>query len=184
MLDWIMKLFWWDYTAKEIAKLEIIVRDINHFYDKMDKLSDDEVKWKTEEFKKRLNKWETLDDILPEAFAVVKQACKRMVGNKYEVKGKKIEWNMIPYDVQLIWWIILHQGKIAEMKTWEWKTLVATLPVYLNALEWKWVHVVTVNDYLASRDAEWMGHLYNWLIYQSKMNDAKATQLCNSGWNR
>jgi len=120
MLDWIMKLFWWDYTAKEIAKLEVIVRDINHFYDEMNKLSDDNIKAKTDEFKKRLKKWETLDDILPEAFAVVKQACKRMMWNKYEVKWKKIEWNMIPYDVQLIWWIILHQGKIAEMKTWEW----------------------------------------------------------------
>ena len=163
MLDWIIKLFAGDYTAKELAKLETKVRDINHFYEKFDKLWDDKIKSKTDEFKKRLDKGETLDDILPEAFAVVKQACKRMSGEKYNVKWKKVEWNMIPYDVQLIGGIILHQGKIAEMKTGEGKTLVATLPVYLNALSRKGVYVVTVNDYLASRDAEWMGHLYNWL---------------------
>ena len=164
MLERIQKLFGGDYTAKEIAKLETIVRDINHLYEKYDELSDDQIKAKTQEFQKRVQeKWENLDDILPEAFAVVKQACKRMYSQKFEVKWDNIEWNMIPYDVQLIWGIILHQWKIAEMKTWEWKTLVATLPVYLNALEGKWVHVVTVNDYLASRDAEWMWHLYNWL---------------------
>jgi len=161
MLERIKRIFGLDYTEQEIAKLRVIVRDINHFYDDFDKLSDDELKAKTEEFKDRVqNKWESLDDILPEAFAVVKQACKRMCGNTYDVKWEKMTWDMIPYDVQLIWWIILHQGKIAEMKTWEWKTLVATLPVYLNALEWKWVHVVTVNDYLASRDAAWMWNLY------------------------
>ncbi len=166
MLARIQKVFGGDYTAKEIAKLEVTVRDINHLYEEYNKLSDDQIKSKTEEFKKRIQeKWETLDDILPEAFAVVKQACTRMCGKKYEVKWDKIEWNMIPYDVQLIGGMILHQGRIAEMKTGEGKTLVATLPVYLNALEGKGVHVVTVNDYLASRDAEWMGHLYNrlWL---------------------
>lgn len=164
MLERIKKVFWLDYTEKEVSKLRIIVRDINHFYEDFDKLSDDEIKAKTEEFKDRVqNKWESLDDILPEAFATVKQACKRMCGNTYDVKGEKMTWDMIPYDVQLIWGIILHQWKIAEMKTWEWKTLVATLPVYLNALEWKWVHVVTVNDYLASRDASWMWNLYKWL---------------------
>ncbi len=162
MLERIQKVFGGDYTAKEIAKLEITVREINHFYKNYDKLSDDKIKEKTKEFKKRIQeKWETLNGILPEAFAIVKQACKRMSGKTYEVKWDKLEWNMIPYDVQLIWWIILHQGKIAEMKTWEGKTLVATLPVYLNALSGKGVHVVTVNDYLASRDAEWMWHLYD-----------------------
>jgi len=162
MLERIKRIFGLDYTEQEIAKLRVVVRDINHFYDDFDKLSDDELKAKTEEFKDRVqNKWESLDDILPEAFAVVKQACKRMCGNTYDVKWEKMVRDMIPYDVQLIWWMILHQWKIAEMKTWEWKTLVATLPVYLNALEWKWVHVVTVNDYLASRDAAWMWNLYN-----------------------
>lgn len=101
--------------------------------------------------------------MLPEAFAVVKQACKRLVGTKVKVKGQELTWNMIPYDVQLIGGIILHQGKIAEMKTGEGKTLVAVAPVYLNALAGKGVHVVTVNDYLASRDSEWMAHVYTWL---------------------
>jgi len=164
MIEWIKKLFMGDYTAEELAKLDVTVREINHFYDKLDKLSDDKIKAKTDELKKRVQEqWESLNDVLPEAFAVVKQACKRMCGQNFDVKWKKLEWNMIPYDVQLVGWIILHQGKIAEMKTGEGKTLVATLPVYLNALEWKWVHVVTVNDYLASRDAEWMWHLYSWL---------------------
>ena len=161
MLEWIKKVFGMDYTEKEISKLRIVVREINQHFQEYEKLSDEQIKAKTEEFKKRIQeKWESLDNILPEAFAVVKQAAKRMCEQTFDVKGEKILRNMIPYDVQLIGWIILHQGKIAEMKTWEWKTLVATLPVYLNALEWKWVHVVTVNDYLASRDAEWMWHLY------------------------
>jgi len=161
MLEWIKKVFGMDYTEKEISKLRIVVREINEHFQEYEKLSDEQIKAKTEEFKKRIQeKWESLDSILPEAFAVVKQAAKRMCEQTFDVKGEKILRNMIPYDVQLIGWIILHQGKIAEMKTWEWKTLVATLPVYLNALEWKWVHVVTVNDYLASRDAEWMWHLY------------------------
>jgi len=164
MLAWIKKVFGLNYTEKEISKLNVTVREINQFFGEYEKLSDEQIKAKTEEFKKRVQeKWESLDDILPEAFAVVKQAAKRMCGNRYDVKGDKLLWNMIPYDVQLIWGIILHQGKISEMKTWEGKTLVATLPVYLNALSGKWVHVVTVNDYLASRDAEWMWHLYQWL---------------------
>ena len=153
----------WNYNERQLKKIKPIVKKINEYYENRHSLSDEQIKAKTEEFKKRLEKWETLDDILPEAFATVKQACKRMVWQVFEVKWHKIKWDMIPYDVQLIGWIILHQGKIAEMKTWEGKTLVATLPVYLNALEWKWVHVVTVNDYLAERDAMWMWNLYWWL---------------------
>ena len=156
-LSW---LIWWDYNQKQINTLWPIVNKINERYDKFDSLTDDEIKAKTPEFKQRLENWETLDDILPEAFAAVKQACKRMVWETYEVKWEKQTWNMIPYDVQLLWGIILHQWKIAEMKTWEWKTLVAAAPVYLNALSGKWVHVVTVNDYLASRDAQWIWYLY------------------------
>jgi len=164
MLAWIKKVFGLNYTEKEINKISVAVEEINQFFDKYEKLSDEQIKAKTEEFKKRVQKkWESLDSILPEAFAVVKQAAKRMCGNKFDVKWDKLLWNMVPYDVQLIWGIILHQGKISEMKTWEGKTLVATLPVYLNALSGKGVHVVTVNDYLASRDAEWMWHLYKWL---------------------
>lgn len=107
-------------------------------------LSDEQLKDKTKEYKKRLSDGETLDDLLPEAYATVREAARRVL-------------NMEPFRVQLIGGIILHQGRIAEMKTGEGKTLVSTLPAYLNALEGKGVHVVTVNDYLAARDAAWMG---------------------------
>ncbi len=101
-----------------------------------------------------------LDEILPEAFAVVKETCRRLVGKSWEVAGTKITWDMIPYDVQLIGGVVLHNGKIAEMATGEGKTLVATLPIYLNALTGRGVHIVTVNDYLAKRDSEWMGEIF------------------------
>ena len=101
-----------------------------------------------------------LDDILPEAFAVVKQTCKRLCGKEWTASGNKIRWNMIPYDVQLIGGIVLHQGKISEMATGEGKTLVASLPLYLNALAGRVVHLITVNDYLAKRDSEWMGEIF------------------------
>jgi len=133
-----------------------LVKEINERYERFDDLSDEDIKAKTGEFKQRIREGESLDALLPEAFAVVKHACKRMVGMEIEVKGKKMTWDMVPYDVQFVGGIILHQGKIAEMKTGEGKTLVAVAPVYLNALTDKPVHVVTVNDYLASRDAEWM----------------------------
>ena len=116
----------------------------------MERLSDSELRNKTEEFKARLSGGETLDDILPEAFAVVREAAKRTV-------------KMRPFDVQVMGGIVLHQGRIAEMKTGEGKTLVATMPVYLNALTGEGVHVVTVNDYLARRDSEWMGEIYKFL---------------------
>ena len=106
---------------------------------------------------------ETLDEILPEAFATVREACRRLVGTTVNVTGRDIEWNMVPYDVQLMGGIQLHLGKIAEMATGEGKTLVATLPLYLNALPGRGVHLVTVNSYLARRDSQWMGHLYNYL---------------------
>lgn len=151
----------WDYNEKQLKKFSPLLDQIHTHYNSFDALSDLEIQAKTQEFRERLEKEESLDDILPEAFAVVKQACKRMLGSQVEVKGEMLTWNMVPYDVQLIWWIILHKGIIAEMKTGEGKTLVAVAPVYLNALSWKWVHVVTVNDYLASRDAQWMGHVYS-----------------------
>ena len=116
----------------------------------MQALSDEELRGKTEEYKKRLTEGETLDDLLPEAYATVREAAKRVL-------------NMEHYRVQLIGGIILHQGRIAEMRTGEGKTLVSTLPAYLNALEGKGVHVVTVNDYLAKRDAEWMGQVHEFL---------------------
>jgi preprotein translocase subunit SecA len=103
---------------------------------------------------------EILDQLLPEAFAVIKSTCVRLIGKSWTMAGNKITWDMIPYDVQLIGGIVLHQGKIAEMATGEGKTLVATLPMYLNALTSRGVHLITVNDYLAKRDSEWMGEIF------------------------
>ena len=138
------------YSEREVKKVMPIVKKINDLEEEMAKLKDSELVGKTAEFKKQLAEGKTLDEILPEAFAVVREASKRVLGMRH-------------FDVQLIGGIILHQGRIAEMKTGEGKTLVATLPVYLNALEGKGVHVVTVNDYLAKRDSEWMGKLYKFL---------------------
>ena len=163
MFDKIFAFITGDYNKKEIDKLLPLVDQIKVRFAEYETLSDDEIKAKTPEFQERLAKGETLDDILPEAFAVVKQACKRMVGQTVDVKGEPLVWNMVPYDVQLLGGVILHRGTITEMKTGEGKTLVAVMPVYLNALSGKGVHVVTVNDYLASRDAQWMGHVYAWL---------------------
>ena len=138
------------YSEKEVKRVKPLVAKINALEEEMEKLSDSELRGKTEYFKKQLADGKTLDDILPEAYAVVREASKRVLGMRH-------------FDVQLIGGIILHQGRIAEMKTGEGKTLVATLPVYLNALEGKGVHVITVNDYLAKRDSEWMGKLYKFL---------------------
>ena len=138
------------YSQKEVKRVKPIVNKINELEEEISKLSDSELRGKTDYFKKQLAEGKTLDDILPEAFAVVREASKRVLGMRH-------------FDVQLIGGIILHQGRIAEMKTGEGKTLVATLPVYLNALEGKGVHVITVNDYLAKRDSEWMGKLYKFL---------------------
>ncbi|MBR4151019.1 MAG: preprotein translocase subunit SecA [Firmicutes bacterium] len=139
-----------DWNSKEIKKIEKIVDQVEAYDEAMQALSDDELKAKTPYFKERLANGETLDDILPEAFAVCREAAWRSLGMKH-------------FRVQIIGGVVLHQGNIAEMKTGEGKTLVATLPVYLNALEGKGVHVVTVNDYLAKRDMEWMGKLYSFL---------------------
>ena len=144
-----MKLFK-SYSEKEVKRVMPLVTKINSLENEMEKLSDEELKAKTPYFKDLLKEGKTLDDILPEAFAVVREASKRVLGMRH-------------FDVQLIGGIILHQGRIAEMKTGEGKTLVATLPAYLNALEGNGVHIITVNDYLAKRDSEWMGKLYNFL---------------------
>ena len=138
------------YSEKEVKRIMPIVDKINSLEDEISKLTDEELKNKTNEFKEQLDNGKTLDDILPEAFAVVREASKRVLGMRH-------------FDVQLIGGIILHQGRIAEMKTGEGKTLVATLPVYLNALTGRGVHVITVNDYLAKRDSEWMGKLYKFM---------------------
>ena len=149
LLGFIQKLLG-NKNAKEIKRIRSIVEEINGLEPSLLSLSDTSLRAKTEEFKERLAKGETLDDILPEAFAVVREASKRVLGMRH-------------FDVQMIGGIVLHRGNIAEMRTGEGKTLVATLPVYLNALSGKGVHVVTVNDYLAKRDSEWMGRLYNFL---------------------
>ena len=146
----IMRKIFKSYSEKEVKRVMPIVQKINGLEEEMSKLSDKELRGKTEYFKEQLKNGKTLDDILPEAFAVVREASKRVLGMRH-------------FDVQLVGGIILHQGRIAEMKTGEGKTLVATLPVYLNALEGKGVHVITVNDYLAKRDSEWMGKLYKFL---------------------
>ena len=138
------------YSEKEVKRIMPIVEKINSLEPEIQKLTDEELKNKTNEFKEQLKQGKTLDDILPEAFALVREASKRVLGMRH-------------FDVQLIGGIILHQGRIAEMKTGEGKTLVATLPVYLNALTGKGVHVITVNDYLAKRDSEWMGKLYKFM---------------------
>ena len=138
------------HSGRELKKIKPIADRIEALADKYGEMSDAELRAKTDEFKARLGKGEALDDILPEAFATVREASKRVLG-------------MYPFRVQLIGGIVLHQGRISEMKTGEGKTLVATLPAYLNALEGKGVHIVTVNDYLAKRDSEWMGKVYRFL---------------------
>ena len=135
------------HSENELKRIYPIVDRIDALEPEIQVLSDQELKDKTREFKQRLSDGETLDDILPEAYAVVREAAKRSLGMRH-------------YRVQLIGGIILHQGRIAEMRTGEGKTLVSTLPAYLNALSGKGVHIVTVNDYLAKRDAEWMGKVH------------------------
>ena len=147
MLDSILKKIFGDPNEKELKQIKVIVDKINSLEKSMESLSSANLAAKTGEFKVRLQKGETLDDLLPEAFAVVREASRRVTGMRH-------------FDVQMIGGIVLHRGKIAEMRTGEGKTLVATLPVYLNALTGKGVHVVTVNDYLAKRDSEDMGRIY------------------------
>ena len=149
MFNWTKKLFG-DPNEKELKTIEPLVEKINSYEQTISILNDEDLKKKTGEFKRRLKQGETLDDLLPESFAVVREVAKRIT-------------KMRPFDVQLIGGIVLHQGKIAEMATGEGKTLVATMPAYLNALTGESVHVVTVNDYLAKRDRHWMGGIYEFL---------------------
>lgn len=188
---------------KDVKLLEPVVDEINAFYEEYQKLTDDELRAKTQELKQRIHEAvdenekrtlelqeklkediphderndiydeledlekeydetikDKLEEVLPEAFAIVKDTCRRLCGTEWEAAGTRVQWNMVPFDVQLIGGIVLHQGKIAEMATGEGKTLVATLPMFLNALVGKGVHLVTVNDYLAKRDSEWMGEIF------------------------
>lgn len=203
MFDSLLKKLFGDKNVKATKDLWPIVDQINKETEKLQSLTDDELRAKTAEFKQRIAEAthdiitpleelktklasvqsaeekhalhdeiegyedqltdryeEILTEILPEAFAVVKDTCRRLVGRSWDVAGSKATWEMVPYDVQLIGGMVLHSGKIAEMATGEGKTLVATLPVYLNALTGRGVHLVTVNDYLAKRDSEWMGEVY------------------------
>ncbi len=162
MINLLKSIFGTKHT-RDIKKLRPYVARINEFDEQYKRLSDDELKAKTPEFKERIQKGETLDDILCEAFAAVKNCCRRLCGIEFEVCGHMLKWDMVPFDVQLMGGVVLHQGKIAEMQTGEGKTLVATLPLYLNALSGKNVNLVTVNDYLALRDSQWMGQIFRWL---------------------
>jgi preprotein translocase subunit SecA len=163
MFDSLMKMVFGSKHEREAKRLLPVVEEINRFAGEYASLSDEALARKTVEFRGRLAEGETLDDLLPEAFAAVKDTCRRLVGRSWPVVGVETRWDMVPYDVQLLGGVVLHQGKIAEMATGEGKTLVATMPLYLNALAQKGAHLVTVNDYLARRDAEWMGEIYKFL---------------------
>src|SRR5205807_839013 len=150
MLDKALAKVFGTKNEREIKRMAPLIQHIGSLEPELQKLSDQELAAKTPEFKQRLEQGAALDDLLPEAFATVREVGRRVL-------------NMRHFDVQLIGGAVLHRGRIAEMKTGEGKTLVATLPAYLNALEGKGVHVVTVNDYLARRDSEWMGKIYRFL---------------------
>jgi preprotein translocase subunit SecA len=172
MVGWILKKILGSKNQRELRRLAPIVRRINELDEQFKSLSDDALRAKTAAWKEELPKipdlqdqWKKLDEILPEAFAVVKNAARRLKERQqtFSVCDQPMVWDMVHFDVQLLGGVVLHRGRIAEMATGEGKTLVATLPLYLNALTGRGAHLVTVNDYLARRDAEWMGQLYNFL---------------------
>ena len=170
MLNFIIKKIVGSQNERQVKKMRPLVKKINDFEASLQPLSDDALREKTAAWKAELSQIKDdaelavrLEEILPEAYAVVKAACRRLCGQEITVRSHPLKWEMVPFDVQLIGGAALHRGKIAEMATGEGKTLVATLPVYLNALTTRGVHVVTVNDYLAARDSEWMGAVYKFL---------------------
>ena len=163
MISWLLKKFSGRHYRKFLERCRPIVIRINEWERSCQSLTDDQLRAKTGEFRDRFKAGETLDQLLPEAFAVVKNTARRLYGRKITVCEHELTWDMVHYDVQLIGGIALHEGKIAEMATGEGKTLVATLPLYLNALSGRNAQLVTANDYLARRDAEWMGYIYNFL---------------------
>jgi preprotein translocase subunit SecA len=146
-------------SQRDFSRHAPILDEVNRHAASFEGYTEEQFRAKTDEFRSRLAAGETPDDILPEAYALVKTACKALVGTSWDVCGIPITWEMVPYDVQIVGGIVLHEGKIAEMATGEGKTLVATMPLYLNAVTGRGVHLVTVNDYLARRDSEWMGQL-------------------------
>ncbi len=149
--------------SRLIKKYNKIVAEVNRWEEKFQSLSDEELRNKTLEFRNRLKNGEALDALLPEAYAAVKSACRRLCGTQVEFSGYHQKWDMVPYDVQMIGGIAMHYGAIAEMQTGEGKTLTASMPLYLNALTGKPVHLVTVNDYLAKRDCQWIGAIFQFL---------------------
>src|SRR6516162_3447899 len=146
MFEKLLKSVFGSKHDREVTRVRPLVDEINRFADEYTSLDDAALREKTAEFRARLAEGETLDDLLPEAFAAVKETCRRLCGRSWKVVGIDVRWDMVPYDVQLIGGIMLHEGKIAEMATGEGKTLVATMPIYLNALAGKGAHLVTVND--------------------------------------
>ena len=195
-------------SEREMKKLAPVISQINQKYESLSTKSQNDLLNKTTELKEfviktRLDKERSLSEsmdkkqrqseilkaeqgalglIMVEAFAIVKDTCRRMCGSSWRVSGSEIKWEMIPYDVQLLGAITLHNGKVAEMKTGEGKTLVATMPIFLNALTGRGVHVITVNDYLAQRDAEWMGEVYKRLgltvgFILNSMNNAQRREM-------
>src|SRR5512142_767429 len=179
MISWLLNKFSGRHYRKFLERCRPIVARINEVETSYQALTDDQLKAKTAEFRERFKAGETLDQLLPEAFAAVKNTARRLFGQKIMVCEHELTWDMIHYDVQLIGGIALHEGKIAEMATGEGKTLVATLPLYLNALSGRNAQLVTANDYLARRDSEWMGYLYQFLgvsvgcIQQLMSNDLR-----------
>src|SRR2546428_13511918 len=168
MVGWVLKKILGSKNQRELKRLMPIVRRTNEFDEQFKSLSDEALRAKTAAWKEELAKipeleeqWRRLDEILPEAFAVVKNAARRLKERRhsFSVCDQPLTWDMVHFDVQLVGGMVLHRGRIAEMATGEGKTLVATLPLYLNALTGRGAHLVTVNDYLARRDAEWMGQL-------------------------
>ena len=195
-------------SEREMKKLAPTIKKINQYYETLSSKSDEDLIEKTQKLKEfviktreekesslslSMDKKEraseilkaeqgALDLIMVEAFAIVKDTCRRMFGSLWKASGQEIKWEMIPYDVQLLGAITLHNGKVAEMKTGEGKTLVATMPIFLNALTGRGVHVITVNDYLAQRDAEWMGEVYKRLgltvgFIINSMNNIKRREM-------
>ena len=186
MFATIVKKVFGSKSARDVKRLRPLVAKINALEESYQSLTEEQLKAKTQEFKDRYAKGESLDSMMCEAFAVVKNACRRMVGRTYQVCGHDLVWDMIPFDVQIIGGIVLHQGKIAEMATGEGKTLVATMPLYLNALSGRNCQLVTVNDYLALRDSQWVGRVFEYLgltvgCIQNSMHSAqrKAQYACD-----
>ena len=162
-MQWILHKIVGTQHQRELRKLQPLVDRVNELENSYQSLSENELKGKTAEFKARIKQGESLDDLLCEAFATVKNACRRLLGTSFVVCNHDTVWDMVPFDVQIMGGVVLHQGKITEMATGEGKTLAATMPLYLNALTGNNVHLVTVNDFLARRDSQWMGLVYEYL---------------------